>query len=80
MLLRPWLPTPAVRRGGATNRLSASCAGGRTTTLTFVVNGVTVASIRDPGGLAAGGVGVAVSSYKPPGSHAVFDDVLVRRL
>ena len=78
--LRPWLPTPAVRRGGATNRISATCSGNRPTTLRFMVNGVTVATIRDAEGLPAGTVGLSASGYERPGSHSVFDDVLVRRL
>jgi hypothetical protein len=54
--LVPWTPSEAVRRGAATNQLTALASGPR---LTLLVNGVEAASAEDPA-LGDGGVGVFV--------------------
>jgi LPXTG-site transpeptidase (sortase) family protein len=54
--LLPWSPSEVVRPGAAPNELTVRAVGPR---LTFVVNGVQVASLEDPA-LSAGGVGVFV--------------------
>jgi len=72
--------SPAVEQGlGATNRLRADCVG---STLTFSVNGVQVATARDPQGLDAGGqVGLAhLRGEEDAASEVVFDDIVVREL
>jgi serine/threonine-protein kinase len=78
--LRSWRRNAAIRTGGRTNRIAATCTGFPATTLTLTVNGAAVARARDPRGLPAGSVGVAASGYERPGPHVVFDDVTVRRL
>lgn len=70
----------AIEQGlGATNRLRADCIG---SALTFSVNGVQVASARDPNGLDGGGsVGLAhLRGEADQASEAVFDDVVVREI
>jgi hypothetical protein len=44
------------------NKVTASCFGNQTTTLTLKVNGETLRSVRDPNGLAYGNVGLRVGS------------------
>jgi hypothetical protein len=78
--LRGWRPSTAIRPGGGTNTLVATCRGYPGTTLTLSVNSRAVASARDARGLPAGTVGVAASGYRAPGPHIVFDDVSVSRL
>jgi hypothetical protein len=44
------------------NKVTASCFGNQTTTLTLRVNGETLPSVRDPNGIAYGNVGLRVGS------------------
>ena len=67
------LPSEAIKKGSAINRIRAECVGER---LTLYVNGIKIAEYQDAE-FAAGDVGLIAGTYNEPGTDIRFDDFLV---
>jgi uncharacterized protein YcbK (DUF882 family) len=68
-----WLSSDAIHLGAATNLLEVVCQG---VTMTFFVNGVQLAQVRD-GGYSRGDVGLYAGSFFEPGVEIHFDNLTV---
>ena len=77
--LQNWKPSDAIRRGGAENRVSASCTGRRPVTVVLSVNGTRLGQATDAAGLPPGRVGLAASTYSRAGTHVQFDNFALQR-
>ena len=68
-----WLSSDAIHLGAATNLLEVVCQGA---TMTFFVNSVQLAQVRD-GGYSRGDVGLYAGSFFEPGVEIHFDNLTV---
>ncbi len=68
-----WLSSDAIHLGTATNLLEIVCQGA---TMTFFVNGVQLAQVRD-GSYARGDIGLYAGSFFEPGVNVHFDNLHV---
>jgi hypothetical protein len=68
-----WLSSDAIHLGAATNLVQVVCQGA---TMTFFVNGVQLAKVRD-GGYSRGDVGLYAGSFFEPGVEIHFDNLRV---
>lgn len=67
--------TEAIVQGSSTNALEASCVG---TTLSFRINGQTVATVEDAS-FSEGDVGLIAGTYDNPGTDIYFDNFTVSK-
>jgi hypothetical protein len=72
LLSGDWLPSNAIHRGEATNRLELVCDGSE---LTFLVNGTQLAQVVDTT-LRHGDVGLYAGAFFQPGVEIHFDNLV----
>lgn len=68
-------PTEAIVLGNSTNTISASCVG---STLSFTINGETVATVEDAS-FSAGDIGLIAGTYDTRGTDIHFDNLKVTK-
>ncbi len=71
-----WAPSEAVHPGAATNFLEVVCQG---VTMTFLVNGVTLAQVED-NSYPRGDIGLYAGTFFEPGVETHFDNLRVEEL
>ena len=70
-----WTDTPEIRQGDATNHLRAVCDGA---SISLYVNGTLAATAQDST-YSEGDVSLAMTSFEPEPSEALFDNLVVRK-